>query len=551
ISSLVLKRAKKVAEKSLGGVVDSAVITVPASFNELQRAATKNAGVEAGLKVLRILNEPTAAALAYGLGREGAAANEAERIAVYDFGGGTFDLTLLDLSGAVIEVISTAGDNFLGGDDFDQLILDKMCQAVLQQTRLDPRGDVQLMERLRADYEQVKIALTDENEVTIELREVGYGAGGVALNAEYSMSRMELEMLAAPLIEKSIEVCKRAMELGRLDVDAFDKVILVGGSTRMPLMRQMVESYFQKPAMTELNPDEVVAMGASIQAAALAESDAKRATSIAHAAASKFRAPTVTRAGAPGRVPVPPPPPAPGVKDAVVGKVNLVKMPVPVAQSPAVEAAAPPRKPPAPPPIPVRASPMVAVSGSPLNTTAPTGSLTENSVPFAGLPEPSSPHDMFGSPEIPAAPEPPRAPPPIPNRLPGIAPAMRAPLLVDVTPLTLAVETVGGYVDAVIARNTAVPTSQTRTFTTSKDGQTEVVVKVCQGEEPSFGGNVFLGELQLSGLRASRRGDAQIEVTFELDADGMLQVRAVDLESRREIRTTMKMDATAATQGGA
>jgi molecular chaperone DnaK len=183
---------------------------------------------------------------------------------------------------------------------------------------------------------------------------------------------------------------------------------------------------------------------------------------------------------------------------------------------------------------------MVAIAGPPPSGSQAVAPVAEisNAAPMPGLPAPVEA-------PAPPPPPPPRAPPPIPNRLPGIAPKMRAPILVDVTPLTLAVETVGGYVDAVIARNTAVPTSQTRTFTTSKDNQTEVVVKVCQGEEPSFGGNVFLGELQLSGIRASRRGDAAIEVTFELDADGMLQVRAVDLESRREIRTTMKMDAAA------
>ena len=266
ISAFVLRRAKELAEHALGETVDRAVITVPANFNELQRAATKVAGRVAGLEVLRIINEPTAAALAYGLGRA-----TKERIAIYDFGGGTFDCTLLDLSGNVFEVLATAGDTFLGGDDLESAIAERMAEAFLHTHRYDPRADSQAFERLRVAAEAVKIDLSTRDRAHTKLREVAFGVGGAHLDLDFGMTRDELEMLATPLVERTFAVCQEALSVARLPVSAFDKVILVGGSTRIPLVRRRVEQFFGTPPLDRVNPDEVVAIGAAIQAAALTE----------------------------------------------------------------------------------------------------------------------------------------------------------------------------------------------------------------------------------------------------------------------------------------
>ena len=271
ISAFVLKRARQIAEAALGGPVERAVITVPAHFNELQRASTKVAGRVSGLEVLRILNEPTAAALAYGLGRSGS-----ERVAVYDFGGGTFDCTLLDLNGNVFEVLATAGDSFLGGDDIDGLIADRMAEVFLKQHRQDAREDPQLFERLKTTAEEIKIALSTAETHTALLRDFGHGPGGAGLNFQFTLSRKELEALITPTVERTFKVTQDALALARLSPSSFDKVILVGGSTRVPLVRKRVEAFFGGPPMDRVNPDEVVAIGAAIQAAALTEGIRRR-----------------------------------------------------------------------------------------------------------------------------------------------------------------------------------------------------------------------------------------------------------------------------------
>jgi len=416
ISALVLQRAKKLAERVLGGRVDAAVITVPASFNDRQRAATKAAGSEAGLDVLRILNEPTAAALAYGLGRGAGAAHE--RIAVYDLGGGTFDLTLLDLSTSVFEVLGTAGDSFLGGDDLDHLIVDELRTEILKQTRFDPRGDIQVMERLRGDAEQVKIDLSEREDVEITFRDLTLGSDGNPVTATIHVQRSSFERVASPLIDRSIEVCRDALAVAKLSVNDFGNILLVGGSTRIPLVRRKLEAFFQRAPRSDHDPDEVVAIGAAIQADALVHKDRPE-----------------------------------GVAE------------------------------------PARTS----RSGKHLPASFP------------------SRHKAAG------------------------------PLLVDVTPLTLGVETVSGFVEPVIQRNSAVPCSQTRVFTTGKDGQTAITVRVFQGEGQSLAENVALGELSIDGLRAARRGEVQVEVTFALDADGILQVSARDPETSRAVSATLKV----------
>lgn len=271
ISAFVLKRTRQIAETALGGAVERAVITVPAHFNELQRASTKVAGRVSGLEVLRILNEPTAAALAYGLGRTGN-----ERVAVYDFGGGTFDCTLLDLNGNVFEVLATAGDSFLGGDDVDGLIAERMAEAYLKAHRYDPRTDAQMLERLKTTAEDIKMVLSTAETHTVVLKEFGHGAGGSSVNFNFTMTRRDLEHMITPLVERSFKVTQDALALARLSPSSFDKVILVGGSTRIPLIRKRVEAFFGAPPLDRVNPDEVVAIGAAIQAAALTEGMRKR-----------------------------------------------------------------------------------------------------------------------------------------------------------------------------------------------------------------------------------------------------------------------------------
>ena len=271
ISAFVLKRTRQIAETALGTAVERAVITVPAHFNELQRASTKVAGRVSGLEVLRILNEPTAAALAYGLGRTGN-----ERVAVYDFGGGTFDCTLLDLNGNVFEVLATAGDSFLGGDDVDNLIAERMAETYLKAHRYDPRTDPQMLERLKTTAEDIKMVLSTAETHTVVLKEFGHGGGGSSINYTFTMTRRDLEHMITPLVDRSFKVTQDALSLARLSPTSFDKVILVGGSTRIPLIRKRVEAFFGAPPLDRVNPDEVVAIGAAIQAAALTEGMRKR-----------------------------------------------------------------------------------------------------------------------------------------------------------------------------------------------------------------------------------------------------------------------------------
>src|SRR3954464_8297255 len=275
ISAFVLRHAKSVAEKALGETVDRAVITVPANFNDLQRAATKVAGRVAGLEVLRILNEPTAAALAYGYGK-----GKGERIAVYDFGGGTFDVTLLDLSDNVFEVLATAGNTFLGGDDIDLAIAERMAETFLARHRYDPRSEPQVYEHLKVAAEDVKHRLSSEPEVNIEIKDMAHGAGGKPLGLSFSMTRGELERLAAPLIDRTFEVCKEALGIARLAQNDFQQLLLVGGSTRVPLVKRRVEEFWKRDVRANISPDEVVAIGAAIQASALSGAEQRRKATV-------------------------------------------------------------------------------------------------------------------------------------------------------------------------------------------------------------------------------------------------------------------------------
>jgi molecular chaperone DnaK len=379
ISAIVLAHMKSIAERHLGRPVGRAVVTVPANFNDAQREATKTAGRLAGLEVLRILNEPTAAALAYGYGK-----GLDRRLSIYDFGGGTFDVTTLLLRDTVFEVLSTAGDTYLGGDDIDLRLVDYMAQAFLRAHKIDLRNDSLAMERLRSVAEQVKCQLSSRSKAMVQIQEIAHAEDSRPIDLSFSITRDGMNQKILDIVDRTFIVCDEALRLAGLRPDEIDDVVLVGGITKMPLVRERVVTYYGREPRVDINPDEVVAVGAAIQGAALMR-------------------------------------------------------------------------------------------------------------------------DVMG---------------------PGEKPVQA--LLLDVTPRALGIGTVGGYVETIIARNAQIPTEQTRLFTTSHDNQTVVKIQVCQGESRRFEENTPLGELTLDGLKALPRGEASISVTFEINTDGILCVRARD-----------------------
>ncbi len=583
ISAFVLRRAKAIAEYALGGAVDRAVITVPANFNDLQRASTKIAGKLAGLEVLRILNEPTAAALAYGQ-----SIAKAEKIAVYDLGGGTFDVTLLDLTGNVFEVLATAGDTSLGGDDLDRLLAERMSLEVIKRFNYDPRTNPVAFARLRFMAEEVKKQLSSQLSVDQEIAGIGYTEGGAPISMTMTISREELDRIALPLIERTISVAKQSIEIINLNPKDFDRVILVGGSTRMPLAARLVEQLFGQAPHLKVNPDEVVALGAAIQAHALNRSksgakkrgDDKLATvnpqampgEVPRAASvpADIRAQAAQAAATPAYIEFskhaavitfsPPPPP---MSPDDVSVVNAPAKPPP------------PKKPPVPqkpPPPPARRGGARPIEGTPLRaelSDPPPGPMPARRSNAPSQPAvAAAPEISFGTGgRIPRVDEEPPAPevgaivpgddffPPFDSgdgaaapvsqaafaRGSAIATSDNAPLLIDVTPMSLRIETVGGFSDVLIAANSPVPCEKARTFLTASDGQTVVFIRVAQGEHVKFAENTRLGELELSGLKSEKRGGVKILVTFELDADGILNVRAKDKDTDRETKATMRL----------
>ena len=371
ISAMILSKIKKDAEKYLGSSVTQAVITVPAYFDDSQRQATKQAGEIAGLEVLRILNEPTAAALAYGLDKK-----NAHTIAVYDLGGGTFDISILELGEGVYEVKATNGDTHLGGDDFDKHVLDYLADEFKKEHGVDLRKDPQALQRLRDAAEKAKIELSTSMETEINLPFITQGKDG-PVHLVTKLSRAKLESLVDDLIKKSIEPVKKCLADAKIDVKKIDEVVLVGGMTRMPKVVEVVKEFFGKQPNQSVNPDEVVAIGAAVQAGVLAGD----------------------------------------VKDVV---------------------------------------------------------------------------------------------------------------LLDVTPLTLGLETLGAVSTPLITRNTTVPTSKTEIFSTAADNQTSVEINVLQGERSMASDNKSLGRFILSGIPPAPRGVPQVEVTFDIDASGILDVTAKD-----------------------
>ncbi|BAS28491.1 molecular chaperone DnaK [Limnochorda pilosa] len=382
ISAMILGKLKQDAEAYLGEKVTQAVITVPAYFTDAQRQATKDAGRIAGLEVLRIINEPTAAALAYGLDKE-----QSQIIAVYDLGGGTFDISILELGDGVFEVKATSGNNHLGGDDFDQRVVDWMAEEFRRQYGIDLRQDRMALQRLKEAAEKAKIELSGLQQTTINLPFISAGANG-PLHLDLTLSRAQFSQMTRDLVEATVGPVRRALEDAGLQPSQVDKVLLVGGSTRIPAVQETVKELFGKEPHKGINPDECVAVGAAIQAGVL------------------------------------------------VGEV----------------------------------------------------------------------HDI---------------------------------VLLDVTPLSLGIETLGGVMTRLIERNTTIPTSKKQVFTTAADHQTTVEVHVLQGERPMAADNVTLGRFQLAGIPPAPRGVPQIEVSFDIDANGIVNVSAKDLGTGKEQRITI------------
>ena len=407
IASTVLIYLRQIAESQLSQHVDRCVITVPANFNDAQREATRRAVKRAGMEPLRILNEPTAAALAYGTLQ-----NIDRRIAVFDLGGGTFDVTLLAVRGDIYEVLATGGDPFLGGDDMDRIIADHLSQSFQETARVDLDHWPENRARLLWAAEEIKKQLSTKNSARGTITDLGHGSDGTALALDFHLTRPEFEERIALLVERSLSTCSEVLTNAGLEARDIDAVILVGGATQVPLITRRVGEFFGRRPMAAISPMQVVAAGAAIHAASLTQ----------------------------------------------------------------------------------RARPDAA--GGPAGDTA--------------------------------------APPPRKRTL-------GAGLLLDVTSHSLGIATAGGFVEFLIDRNTSIPAEGTRVFRPARDNQTTIRIRVCQGESRIFAENAPLGEIELSDIRSTMRSETRIEVSFLVDANGMLQIAARDLTSGREKQANLSI----------
>jgi molecular chaperone DnaK len=640
VSAIVLDHAKQVASAQLETDVARAVVTVPASFNDAQRSATATAGAIAGLTIVRVLNEPTAAALAYGNSR-----NLREVIAVYDFGGGTFDITLLKLHDQVYEVLGTAGDTFLGGDDLDERLVDRMVEKFLAENRVDLRQNEVSMMRLRAVAEQTKIELSRRSRAVVKIDEIAYGARGKPLDLQIEISRDEFVIQVADIIDRTFPVCEEALKYAKLSIDQLDDIILVGGTTKIPYVRDQVTKFFGKAPRTDVNPEDAVALGAALQATALdrilkrkrisrsptTTQTADEETTAAGAmmmGEDTLSGDTVTRETGADMLPpdadqvidelmLEPPKPR-GRQTADYGEIPVVRSPQEVRLERPVERgrhhdqfeertpspasvpppmAAMPRAPlgrmrasspvaitppasveaktlplgqtlPLPPPTPQSAIPQPVAAARtrampiprppaavpPAPPQAPTLMIDPGPSPAATAPGMGQASPSATSPTLIAqapspamtapgfAPPAPIAPLPVMPALPptvGGYPVMHSPVVLDVTPHGLGIGTVAGYCEELIRRNSRVPTEIRKLFTTSRDQQEVVRIVVVQGESRRMDQNVVIGDLRLENLPLRARGETSIEVTFALDASGILQVRARDAQTGHEQRASL------------
>lgn len=575
ISAIILDHMRQIAENALGTPVANAVITVPANFTEAQRSATATAGAIAGLTVVRVVNEPTAAALAYGH------ANPLNKtIAVYDFGGGTFDVSILSMHDQVYEVLGTAGDSFLGGDDLDERLVDYMVDLFLQKERVDLRDNHVSMQRLRAVAEQTKVELSRKSRAIIKVDEVAYGAGGQPLNFSLELTREEFLRRIGDIVDRTFPVCDEALKVAGLQRSAIDDVILVGGTTKMPYVRESVAKFFGKAPRVDVNPDEAVAAGAAVQAASLRSVLSKRRSVTIPGMQAVPQQPQAATPSAPvpsalaatdertvpgGDLPLP----GDSYEDEATGLRDRPSAPPPIPgqpRTPTVRVAAPGHavdRIGGPEPEGVAFARVGRPKPPPRETKrgiAPAARLDESLGGFAGEPtgtdlptvvraspseaEPALDLDLLGpSPGSPSAPVVPAAAPGAPTLIGGLAlggedtvtttgPVGRiGPTVLDVTPRGLGIGTVAGLCEELIRRNTRIPFEIRRTFTTSKDRQETVRIRVCQGESRRIVENLVIGDLVLNGLTPRPRGESQIEVTFQIDASGMLAVRARDTHS--------------------
>ncbi len=574
VSALLLDYLRGLASRRLGMPIESAVITVPANFTEAQRSATATAGAIAGVTVLRVLNEPSAAAMAYGHRKK-----LDETVAVYDFGGGTFDISILRVSKDTYEVLGTAGDSFLGGDDIDDRLLEHMSGLFLRDQLIDLHDNPVAIERLRVAVELTKVELGTKAKSRVNVQEIAYAAGGKPIHLSYDLTRDELNNMARPIIERTFPVCEEALRMAGLKREAVGSILLTGGTTRMPLLRSRVTAFFNKEARTDLSPDEAVALGAALQAYSLGATLPKAAPAPARPRAAAPAIPPRLPPAMPPRSASPPrAASAPPTRSSGVHTLPPLSQMIPPAQSknplapemdeewtepdarvpthfsPAAIVAPPPAAIVAPPPAAIAAPPAApalplakdlfdsgssrefplgasALSADEMTVTAPAAPATAWQTP---RPELFSNKKTLHAAVPPPAARPRVEPAPsVPEPAPAPAPA---PLvqMIDVTPHSLCLATVAGYCEPLIPRRSKVPTENSRVFSTSHDQQSMVRILVCQGESRRMDENQELGFLLLENLRPRPRGETRIEVTFRIDESGMVQVIALDQDTGQQ-----------------